>query len=93
MVSKRLVLPASALELQAERELAGVGDAALGEWRQYRNRTFHLRRRLSDAEAAVVGPVLDIRRTDEARSRVKALGRLVRLAPPGVMEEEVGLPG
>lgn len=56
----------------ARRALRGVGDAALGEWTE-QGRAFHLRRRLSVAEAALVGTVRDIRDTDEERARLEAL--------------------
>jgi hypothetical protein len=80
----------SDLERQAEKELEGVGDASLGEWREWSGKAFHIRRRLSAAEQATVGPVADIRRTDEARMRAGRLGPLLRLAPAEVLEEELG---
>lgn len=54
--------------------LAGVGDAALGEWHDDRARAYHVRRRLSAAEAArfVPGGVRDLRGTAEAVSRLEA---------------------
>jgi len=51
---------------------------------------FHVRRRLSAAEQAHVGPALDIRRTDEARRRAIRLGGLLALAGPEVLAEELG---
>lgn len=56
----------------AETALAGVGAAKFGEWRQDRPQAFHIRRRLTRAEEAKVGPVLDLRGTDEARARLTA---------------------
>lgn len=54
--------------------LAGVGDAAAGEWVEEGGRgTLHLRRRLSVAEAALVGVVRDIRGTAEERERIASL--------------------
>ena len=51
--------------------LAGVGDARLGQWEDDRPIAFHLRRRLSAEEEKLVGPVLDVRGTDEARLRLR----------------------
>lgn len=51
---------------------------------------FHVRRRLSAGEARGVGDVLDIRGSDEARMRAARVGPLLRLAPPGVLAEEIG---
>jgi hypothetical protein len=62
----------------AERALSGVGDAAVGEWRERgHNSVVHLRRRLSDAERAALGglDVRDVRGSDEERSRIRALLR------------------
>jgi hypothetical protein len=78
------------LEQEAERQLAGVGDASLGEWREHNGRFFHLRRRLSEAEERQTGPALDIRRTPEAVARAMRLGSMLRLAPPEVLAEEIG---
>lgn len=78
------------LERQAEKELEGVGDASLGEWREWSGKAFHIRRRLSAAEQEPVGPVVDIRGTAEARMRASRLGPLLRLAPDEVLEEELG---
>jgi len=78
------------LEKEAERQLLGVGDASLGEWREATNRAFHIRRRLSAREQRAVGPVMDIRRSDEARMRAGRVGHLLRLAPPEVIADELG---
>ncbi len=51
---------------------------------------FHVRRRLAAREAAMTGPVVDIRRTPEARLRAAALGTMLRLAPPEVLIDELG---
>jgi hypothetical protein len=53
------------------RHLAGVGDRA-HEWFEDTGFAVHLRRRLTAAEAAAVGPVVDIRGTPEARARYAA---------------------
>lgn len=78
------------LEREAERQLAGVGDATLGEWREWSGKAFHLRRRMSEREQPTVGPVMDIRRTPEALKRAAVLGSRLRLAPPEVLDEELG---
>ena len=81
---------AAALEREAERQLAGVGDPALGEWREWTGRAFHIRRRMSEREQRLVGPAVDIRGSDEARRRAAPLGTMLRLAPPEVLAEELG---
>ena len=78
------------LEREAVRQLAGLGDAAAGEWREMGNRAFHVRRRLAAREVAVTGPVVDIRGTPEARQRAAGLGTMLRLAPPEVLADELG---
>lgn len=72
--------------------LEGVGDPRLGEWFQ-RETAMHHRRRLSIAEEAVVGPVVDVRGTDEARRRAVALGDLLRLVPDEILVDEIGRSG
>ena len=65
----------------AFRALFGVGDASLGQWIEEggaNKRTYHLRRRLTADEAALVGPLRDIRGTQEERDRLTAL---LRAAP------------
>lgn len=52
---------------------------------------FHLRRRLTEAEARTVGPTRDIRRTGEARVRAARIStELLRLAPADVLAIELG---
>lgn len=53
--------------------LDGVGDASRGEWVEYNARAYHLRRRLSVEEEAVIGPAVDIRGSDEHRQRWDAI--------------------
>jgi hypothetical protein len=81
------------LEREAGRQLLGVGDASLGEWREWTGKAFHIRRRLSEREQRTVGPVEDIRRSDEARMRAGRVADRLRLAPPEVLEDELGLAG
>lgn len=64
----------------AEAALVGVGDAALGEWREgaaiAASGAVHLKRRLSDAERRLhphVRDVVDIRGTWESTKRRRAL--------------------
>ena len=79
------------LEKEAERQLLGVGDATLGEWREPGGKAFHIRRRLSEREQRAVGPVMDIRGSDEAGMRAGRLGPLLQLAPPEILAEELGV--
>jgi hypothetical protein len=59
----------------AERALQGVGQAALGEWREHGQRAVHIRRRLSDEERERAGGLgtRDIRGTAEEEQRFHAL--------------------
>lgn len=75
---------------RAEQELASVGDPSLGEWREWSGYAYHLRRRLTAAEQERVGPVVDVRLTEEARRRALALGHLLTLVPSGILHGEVG---
>ena len=79
------------LEREAERQLAGVGDATLGEWREWTGYAFHLRRRLTVREQRGVGPVVDIRGTDEARARGLRLGELLAVVPAEMLLAETGI--
>lgn len=54
----------------ALRALDGVGDRNLGEWDEWTGYAFHIRRRLSVQEQGNVGPVLDVRGTNEAERRL-----------------------
>lgn len=87
--SRGLAIP-GLLEAECERQLSGVGDARLGEWREWSGRAFHLRRRLSEREQRSVGPAIDVRRTPEARRRAERLGSLLTYAPAEVLAEELG---
>ena len=68
----------------ARRELYGVGDRDLGEWREVGEIAVHLRRRCTGAEAAILGPVIDVRGTLDGAAR---LHRMSRYLPPAWREE------
>lgn len=72
-----LVLGESTLRRFAFCALAGVGDAALGEYEEYSGFAFHLRRRLSLVEQAEVGDVVDVRATPEAERRLRPVRHLL----------------
>ena len=57
----------------ARHALYGVGAAEVGEWVKRGSGVFHLRRRLTIAEAKLVGPVVDVRRTREGQRRYAAV--------------------
>jgi len=58
----------------AEQALAGVGDAALGEWHEASPMAYHIRRRLSVAEALERGLVVtDMRGTAAGAVRLEKL--------------------
>ncbi|HMH93884.1 MAG TPA: hypothetical protein VK586_22740 [Streptosporangiaceae bacterium] len=79
------------LEQEAERALAGVGDASLGEWREWTGKAFHIRRRLSEREQQRTGLVVaDIRRTPEALQRAMRVRDKLIFAGPDVLAEEIG---
>lgn len=86
-----LAIPAL-LEAECRRQLAEVGDASLGEWPEWTGHAFHLRRRLNTREQRKVGPVVDIRGTQEARQRAQRLGTRLKLVPAEVLAEEIGVP-
>lgn len=65
-----------------EEALRGVGDASRGEWTIRSPQFLHLQRRLTVAEDAVVGPLRDIRGTEEARRLLAAVPSL----PPDWVE-------
>lgn len=74
-------LDGPAASLAACREaLDGVGDATLGEWIEEGQRApiMHLKRRVSEAEADLVGGIRDIRGTPELKRRAR---ELLRAAP------------
>ena len=66
-------MPVDALRQQALKLLEGVGDPMRGQWVEYGDRAYHLRRRLSEREALRVGPVVDVRGTPEQELRWRAI--------------------
>jgi hypothetical protein len=75
----------------ARRQLNGVGDARLGQWEEHSpTGVLHLRRRLAVDEQALVGDVLDIRCTPEARARAVRLGPLLARLPYEILAAEIG---
>lgn len=75
-----------ALRSAAYVALAGVGEGKdILEWTGY---AFHLRRRLTAAEQAIVGDVVDCRGTDEWQRRFDAIkARLPEIARRMALEE------
>lgn len=67
----------------ATAALRDVGDATAGEWREVGDKAVHLRRRLTEAEAAPIGPVRDLRGSPEARGR---LFRASQWMPPVLLD-------
>ena len=59
------------------KALEGIGDATLGEYHEWSGRAYHLRRRLSVDEAALIGPVVDVRGTPEAELRLRPVRHLL----------------
>jgi len=59
----------------AEHELQGVGDPALGEWREVGEKAVHLRRRLTPAEmrSGGIATVWDVRGTVEHVLRIERM--------------------
>jgi len=69
-------LAESTLRRMALAAIDGVGDAELGQWEEM-GRAFHVRRRLTAEEAEMVGEVVDIRGTPEARRRLRSVSHLL----------------
>jgi len=89
-VASRAGASRKSLKAEALRQLAGAGDASLGEWCEFTGRAYHVRRRLSAAEESLVGPAIDVRGTAEAASRALVIRPLFGLLPPGLLEDELG---
>ena len=81
----RVAASERALRLVACAVLDGAGDAAAGEWcERGAADVVHLRRRLSRAEQALVGPALDVRGTEDGALRAAAAAPFV---PPELCGE------
>jgi hypothetical protein len=65
----------AARRLTALRVLGDAGDAVLGEWWEEARIATHLRRRVTQDEAATIGPVVDVRGTPEGAHRLAAVRR------------------
>jgi hypothetical protein len=66
------------LHQRALKALDGVGDRA-HEWHEWSGYAYHIRRRLTPAEASHIDEVRDIRGTPEAQERYR---RMAVLLPP-----------
>lgn len=67
------------LRQHAYDALEGVGDEIRGQWEQWNEEAgvFHLRRRLTTEEQAVIGDTKDIRGTQEAEKRQQAMYKVL----------------
>jgi len=74
-------LPAAELRRLAMKALEGVGETGLGQWEEEGVKAYHVRRRLSESEAAAIGPAVDLRGTKEGLARFLAIRRYI---PPGM---------
>ena len=85
-----LVNTAQLFEIAADA-LCGVGDAAIGEWREVGDHAVHLRRRLSDRERRAAGnlDVVDVRGTDDHVQRVLRLRPFLPTALQGLAVSEM----
>lgn len=77
---QQVFLPDSELRRIAFKLLDGYGDIVAGEWEEKGASAFHLRRRLTWPEAELVGPVIDVRGTPEAKRRIWAVRKWVVMA-------------
>ena len=81
---------------KAEKVIEGVGDRELGQWVEVvedtpyapGKRVVHIRRRLSDEEAALVGPVKDIRGTGDMEKRVRKVAGFLYCSEDAVYDME-----
>lgn len=67
------------LRKYALEALEGVGDASKGQWEEWSGSAYHIKRRLSLVEQQQVGEAKDIRGTQDAEDRRKAI---LRFLPP-----------
>jgi hypothetical protein len=67
----------SGLLAAALRALRGVGDPQLGEWHEHTpgGRTFHVKRRVTDAELPNL--LIDVRGTNESARRLEAVRAVI----------------
>jgi hypothetical protein len=75
-----------ALRYAALAALTGVGNAQLGQWEEYTDTAYHVRRRLSRDEQKQVGDAMDIRGTPEAVERYSSIERYLPPALKGQIE-------
>jgi hypothetical protein len=80
------------LHARAVKALAGVGDQD-HEWHEWSGFAYHIRRRLTAAEAARAGEVRDIRGTEEAEARYTRMAPLLPAMARLLAREELRLPG
>lgn len=73
----------------AEQELSGVGSASLGQWTEIGEIAVHLRRRLTEEEAAAVGPVVDVRGTWEGTKRINRIRKYLSPSMQRLADEEL----
>lgn len=73
----------------ARKALRGVGDLT-AEWEDLRQVAYHVRRRLTPAEAGCVGGVRDLRGTAEGRERWERLKHAVPSQVWRMALEEIG---
>lgn len=76
-------------EGRALETLLGLGAAHAGEWREWTGSAFHIRRRLTKAEARGL-ELRDIRRTVEAHRRLAAMPvHIIAKIPQWALAQEV----
>jgi hypothetical protein len=80
-----------ACRYKALQALDGVGDEKLGQWEEIGEKAVHVRRRLTDDEAKMVGGVRDIRGTQEARAIVERLRKELLHVNHEWMYDDAGL--
>lgn len=69
-----------------------MGSPRLGEWEERGRKAYHIRRRLSVAEAAVVGAVCDLRGTAEGALRFERIKSQLSYPALLMAAEELGQP-
>jgi hypothetical protein len=71
--------------------LEGVGSRLFGEYENWTGKAYHVRRRLSVEEEAIIGPAVDVRGTREALCRVEMLLAKSPFLDRKAVFEEAGL--